>query len=146
MIIHIKTGEAIPVNVIGKLLNALQSYRISYYSLKDRSFSTHVVSSSTKRHIIKHLVTPQDEYMAILGSFKKHGIRRRAKDALSDRLKLMDQKKATALDEAKSMYIRNEATGHMIKVKSRKYKVLFSDAKKSIGKNLKKYGIQLLIG
>ena len=61
--------------------------------MKDRSFSTYVVSSSTKRHIIKHLVTPQDEYMAILGSCKKHDIRRRAKDVLSDRLKLMDEKK-----------------------------------------------------
>ena len=88
-----KTGEAIPLNVIGKLLNALQDYRISFYSVKDRSFSTYVVSSTTKRHIVKHLVTPQDEYMAILGSFKKHDIRRRAKDALLDRMKLMDEKK-----------------------------------------------------
>ena len=61
--------------------------------MKDHSFSTYVVLNSTKRHIVKHLVTPQDEYMAILGSFKKHNIRRRAKDALSDRLKLMDEKK-----------------------------------------------------
>ena len=29
-----KTGEEIPVNVIGKLLNALQGYRISFYSVK----------------------------------------------------------------------------------------------------------------
>ena len=86
-----KTGEAIPVNATGKLLNALQGYRISFYSVKDNSFSTYVVSSCTKRHIIKHLVTPQDEYMAILGSFKKHNVRRRAKDALLDRLKLMDE-------------------------------------------------------
>ena len=86
-----KTGEAIPVNVTGKLLNALQGYRISFYSVKDHSFSTYVVSSSTKRHIIKHLVRPQDEYMAISGSFKKHDARRRAKDTLSDRLKLMDK-------------------------------------------------------
>ena len=34
-----KTGEAIPVNAIGKLLNALQGYRISFYSVKDNSFS-----------------------------------------------------------------------------------------------------------
>ena len=61
--------------------------------MKDHSFSTYVVLNSTNRHIVKHLVTFQDEYMAILGSFKKHNIRRRAKDALSDRLKLMDGKK-----------------------------------------------------
>ena len=61
--------------------------------MKDRSFSTYVVSSSTKRRIVEHLVTPQDEYMAIIGSFKKHDVRRRAKDALSDRLKLMGEKK-----------------------------------------------------
>ena len=31
------------------------------------------------------------------------------------------------------MYIKNEATGRMIKVNSRKYKELFPDAKKPIG-------------
>ena len=86
-----KTGEVIPVIVIGKLLNALHDYRISFYSVKDCSFSTYVVSSSTKTHIVKHLVRSQDEDMAISGSFKKHDARRRAKDALSDRLKLMDE-------------------------------------------------------
>ena len=35
-----KTGEVIPVNATGKLLNALQGYRISFYSVKDNSFNT----------------------------------------------------------------------------------------------------------
>ena len=39
-----------------------------------------------------------------------------------------------ALDEPKSLYVKNEATGRMIKVNSRKYKELFSDAKKPTGR------------
>ena len=60
-----RTGEAIPANVVGNLLNALQGYRISFYSVKDHNFSTYIVSNSTKKHIIKHLVVPRDKYMAI---------------------------------------------------------------------------------
>ena len=41
------TGESIPADVVGNLLNALQGYRISFYSVKDRNFSTYVVSNST---------------------------------------------------------------------------------------------------
>ena len=64
------TGESIPADIVGNLLNALQGYRISFYSVKDHSFSTYVVSNSTKKHIIKHLVVPRDKQVAILGSFK----------------------------------------------------------------------------
>ena len=78
------TGESIPADIVGNLLNALQGYRISFYSVKDRNFSTYVVSNSTKKHIIKHLVVPRDKHMAILGSFKKRNAIERAKNALSD--------------------------------------------------------------
>ena len=59
------TGESIPADIVGNLLNALQGYRISFYSVKDRNFSTYVVSNSTKKHFIKHLVVPRDKHMAI---------------------------------------------------------------------------------
>ena len=44
-----RTGEAIPSNVVGNVLNALQGYRISFYSVKDSNFSTYVVSNCTKK-------------------------------------------------------------------------------------------------
>ena len=56
------TGESIPADIVGNLLNALQGYRTSFYSVKDRNFSTYVVSNSTKKHIIKHLVVPRDKH------------------------------------------------------------------------------------
>ena len=43
-----RTVQAIPANVVGNLLNALQGYRISFYSVKDSNFSTYIVPSSTK--------------------------------------------------------------------------------------------------
>ena len=136
-----RTGEAIPANVVGNLLNALQGYRISFYSVKDSNFSTYIVSSSTKKHIIKNLIVPRSKYMALLGSFDKRDIMERAKSALSDRLRLKDEKKAAPLDEPKNEYIKNEATGRMIKVGSRKYKELFPDAKKAIGRPKKKWDL-----
>ena len=89
----------------------------------------YVVSKSTKRHIISRLVVPQDEHLAILGSFNKHNIMRKAKDALAVRSRFMDEKEAVPLDEPKVEYVKNEATGRMIKVGSRKYKQLYANAK-----------------
>ena len=63
------TCESIPADIIGNLLNPLKGYRISFYSVKDHNFSRYIVSNSTKKHIIKHLVILQDKHMAILGSF-----------------------------------------------------------------------------
>ena len=48
-------------------------------------------------------------------------------------------KKTVALYEPKSMYIKNEATGRIIKVNLRKYKELFPDAKKPIGRPKKEW-------
>ena len=95
------TGESIPADIVGNLLNALQGYRISFYSVKDRNFSTYVVSNCAKKHIIKHLVVPRDKHMAILSSFKKHSTIEKAKNALSDKLKLKNEKKAAPLAELK---------------------------------------------
>ena len=67
-----RTGESIPSNFIGNVLNELLNYRISFYSLKGRSFGMYVVSNATKRDIMKHLVVPRDKHYTILGSFKKH--------------------------------------------------------------------------
>ena len=77
--------------------------------------------------------------MALLCSFDKRDVMERAKSALSDRLRLKDEKKAAPLDEPKIGYVKNEATGRMIKVGSRKYKELFPDAKKAIGRPKKKW-------
>ena len=49
------TGESVIADMVDNLLNALQGYRISFYSVKDRNFSTYVVSNSTKKDIIKHI-------------------------------------------------------------------------------------------
>ena len=134
-----KTGEATPANVVGSLLNALQGYRISFYSVKDSNFSMYVVSRSTKKHIIKNLIVPRSKYMALLGSCDKRDVIERAKSALSDRLRLKGEKKAAPLDEPKIGYVKNKATGRMIKVGSRRYKELFPDAKKAIGCPKKKW-------
>ena len=112
------TGESIPADIVGNLLNALQGYRISFYSVKNHNFSTYIVSDSTKKDIIKPLVVPRDKHMAILGSFKKHNAIERAKNMLSDRLRLKNEKKAAPLAEPKIGYVKNEATGQMIKVGS----------------------------
>ena len=79
-----RTGESIPSNIIGNVLNELLGYRISFYSLKDGNFSTYVVSNATKRHVIEKLVVPQDKHFAVLGTFKKRDIIRKAKEALLD--------------------------------------------------------------
>ena len=68
--------------------------------------------------------------MVILGSLNKHSIKERAKSTLSDRLRLKKEKEAAPLDEPKSGYVKNEATGRMIKVGSRKYKELYPNTKK----------------
>ena len=133
------TGESIPVDIVGNLLNVLKCYRIFFYSVKNRNFSTYVVSNSTKKHIIKHLVVPRDKHMAILGSFKKRNAIERAKNALSDKLRLKNEKKAAPLAETEIGYVKNEATGRMIKVGSRKYKEMFPDAKKPIGRPKKRW-------
>ena len=49
--------------------------------------------------------------MAILGSFKKHNAIERAKNVLSDRLRLKNKKKAAPLAEPKIGYVKNEAMG-----------------------------------
>ena len=77
--------------------------------------------------------------MALLGSFKKHNAIERAKNALSDRLRLKNEKKAAPLAEPKIGYVKNEATDRMIKVGSRKYKEMFTDAKKPIGRPKKRW-------
>ena len=133
------TGESIPADIVGNPLNALQGYRISFYSVKDRNFSTYVVSNSTKKHIVKHFVVPRDKHMAILGSFIKHNAIERAKNALSDRLRLKNEKKAVPLAEPKIGYVKNKASGRMINVGSRKYKEIFPDAKKLIGRPKKRW-------
>ena len=46
---------------------------------------------------------------------------------------MKDEKKTAPLDEPKIGYIKDEATGRMIEVCSRKYRELFPDAKKAIG-------------
>ena len=83
-----RTGESIPSNCIGNVLSELLDYRISFYSLKYGTFSTYVISNTTKKDIIKHLVKPSDKYYAILGFFKKHYVIRKAKEALLDRQRL----------------------------------------------------------
>ena len=103
-----RTGESIPPNIIGNVLNELLGYRISFYSLKDDDFSTYVISNATKRDIIKHLVIPRDKHSAILGSFKKRDAIRQAKEALLDRQRLRDEKEASPLPDPKINYVKNE--------------------------------------
>ena len=49
--------------------------------------------------------------MLILGSFNKRDAIRKAKSALSDRLRLRNEKEAAPLDEPTVEYIKNEASG-----------------------------------
>ena len=129
-----RTGEAISLNVVGNELNALQGYRISFYSVKDSNFSTYVVSNCIKKHIVENLIVPRNKYMATLGSFNKHSVKERGKSTLSDRLRLKKEKEAAPLDEPKSGYVKNEATGCMIKVGSRKYKEINPNTRKAVGR------------
>ena len=133
-----RTEESIPSNIIGNVLNELLGYRISFYSLKDDNFSTYVVSNATKRDIMKHLVVPRDKHFAILGIFKKRDAIRRAKEARLDRQRLRDQKETAPLPDTEINYVKNEATGRMVRVGSRKYKELFPEAKKHVGRPSKK--------
>ena len=133
------SGESIPADIVGNLLNALQGYRIFFYSVKNRNCSTYIVSNSTKKHIIKHLVVPRDKHMAILGSFKKHNTIERTKNALLDRQRLKGRKRSSSLPPTTIGYVKNEATGRMIRINSRKYKELFPDAKKLKGRPKKRW-------
>ena len=133
-----RTGESIPSNIIGNVLNELLGYRISFYSLKDENFSTYVVSNATKRDIMKYLVVPHDKHFAILGIFKRHDAIRQAKEALLDRQTLRDKKETAPLPHPKINYVKNEATGRMVHVGSRKYKELFPEDKKHVGRPSKK--------
>ena len=139
-------GEIIPSNIIGNVLNELLGYRISFYSLKDDNFSTYVVSNATKRDIMKHLVVPCDNHFTILGIFKKCDAIRQAKEALLDRQRLRDKKETARLPDPEINYVKNEATGRMVRIGSRKYKELFPEAKKHVDKPSKKEnGIKLPI-
>ena len=133
-----RTSESIPSNIIGNVVNELLGYRISFYSLKNDNFSTYVVSNSTKRHIIEKLVVPRDKNFAILGAFKKSNVIRQAKEVLLDRQRLRDEKEMAPLPEPKINYVKNEATGRMVRVGSKKYKELFPEAKKHVGRPSKK--------
>ena len=133
-----RTGESIPSNIIGNVLNELLGYRIPFYSLKDDNFSTYVLSNATKRDIIKKLVVPRDKHFAILGTLKKRDIIRQAKEALLDRQKLKREKETAPFPEPKINYVKNEAAGRMVRVGSRKYKELFPEAKKPVGRPSKK--------
>ena len=133
-----RTGESIPSNIIGNVLNELLGYRISFYSLKDDNFSTHVVSNAAKRDIMRHLVVPRDKHFAILGIFKKRYAIRQAKEALLDRQRLRDKKETAPLPDPEINYVKNEATGRMVRVGSRKYKELFPEAKKHVGRPSRK--------
>ena len=92
-----RTGESIPSNTIGNVLNELLGYRISSYSLKDDNFSTYVISNATKRDIIEKLVIPRDKHFAILGTFKTRDIVRQAKEALLDRQRFKKKKETAPL-------------------------------------------------
>ena len=133
-----RTGESIPSNIIGNVPNELLGYRISFYSLKDDNFSAYVVSNATKRDIMRHLVVPRDKHFAILGIFKKRDAIRQAKEALLDRQRLRDKKEIAPLPDPEINYVKNEATGRMVRVGSRKYKELFPEAKKHVGRPSKK--------
>ena len=109
-----------------------------FYSLKYGTFSTYVVSSATKKDIIKHLVVPRDNHYTILGSFKKCYIIRKAKEALLDRNRLRNEEESAPLLKSEINYVKNEATGRMVCVGSRKYKELFPETKKRIGRPSKK--------
>ena len=103
--------------------------------MKDSNLArTYVASNHTKIRIIENLIVPRNKYMAILGSLNKHSIKERTKSALSDRLRLKKEKEAAPLDEPKSGYVKNEATGRLIKVGSRKYKELYPNTKKAVGR------------
>ena len=52
---------------------------------------------------------------------------------------MANEKKAAPLAEPKVGYVKNEATGRMIKVGSRKYKEMFPDSKKPTGRPKKKW-------
>ena len=133
-----RTGESIPLNIIVNVLNELSGDRISFYSLKDDSFSTYVVSNATKRDIMEHLVVPRDKHFAILDCFKKRDAIRQAKEALLDRQRLRDKKEAAPLPDPEINYVKNEATGRMVHVGSRKYEELFTEAKKHVGRPSRK--------
>ena len=130
------TGESIPPNIIGNVLNELLGYRISFHSLKDDGFSTYVVSNATKRDIIKHLVIPRDKNFAISGSFKKRDAIKQVKEALLDRQRLRDKKEASPLPDPKINYVKNEKSGRLISIGSRKYKELFPETKKETKKHI----------
>ena len=132
------TREGIPSNTIGNVLNELLGHKISFYSLKDDNFSTYVVSKVIKRDIIKHLVVPRDKHFAILGTFKKRDVIRKAKEALLERQRLRDKEKTDPLPNPEINYVKNEATGRMVHIGSRKYKELFQETKKHVSRPSRK--------
>ena len=129
-----RTGESIPSNVIGNVLNELLDYRIFFYYLKYGTFSTYVVSSTTKKDIIKHVVIPRDKHFAILGSFKKCYVIKKAKEALLDRQRLRSEERSALLHKSEINYVKNEATGRMVRVGSRKYNELYPETKRPVGR------------
>ena len=133
-----RTGESIPSNVIGNVLNELLDYKISFYSLKYGTFSTYVVSSATKKDIIEHLVIPSDKRNAILGSVMKRYVIKNAKEPLLDRKRWRSEERSAPLPKSEINYVKNEATGRMVRVGSKKYKELYAEAKKPVGRPSKK--------
>ena len=123
------TGESVPSNVIGNVLNNLLGCRITFYCLRDDSFSTYIVSNLTKRKIIEKMVVPKTKCLAILGRFKREDVIERVKELL-----LKEERRKVRLPEPERNYVKNEATGRMVCVGSRKYKELFPEAKKHVGR------------
>ena len=78
---------------------------------------------------MKHLVVPRDKHFAILGIFKKRDAIRQAKEALLDRQRLRSEKESAPLPNPEINYVKNEATGRMVRVGSRKYKDSFQKLK-----------------
>ena len=127
-----ETGESVPSNVIGNVLNNLLGYSITFYCLKDNSFSTYIVSNSAKRKIVEMMVVPKTKCLAILGFFKSKDVMEQVKD-------FSKNKKVVYSPRSDLNYVKNEATGRMIRVGLRKYKELFPEAKKRVGRPSKRF-------
>ena len=84
------------------------------------------------------MVIPSDKHYAILGSFKKRYVIKKAKEALLDRQRLRNEERSAPLPKSEINYVKNEATGRMVSVGSRKYKKLYQEAKKPVGRPSKK--------
>ena len=75
-------GHHIPLKIVPKLLNALRSQRLSFYSLIDLKRSIFVVSNKTRNQITRLLIGPQGSHRIFLGAFKIYQLKFAERNAI----------------------------------------------------------------